>query len=287
MLKNTIDSIDDFIVGEKFYSLADFVYAPDIEPEFDDYNILRNTFDITKLKDKNIIYTHTLYIKILFYIIKDLDAEFLIITHNSDINIEDTFIIPDNVKYWFSQNVNFKHYKLISIPIGLENGKWFRELDKKKKIFNKTKEKKKIKNLVYVNHNITTNFLERSKPYKILDGKKYITFEYGKNGCEFDKYIDNIYNHKFMICPDGNGIDTHRVWECLYLNTIPIQIKNINNQFYTDLPICFIDKWQDLSREFLEWEYKRIINNVWNFKKLKMKYWEILVKQTFESMVEI
>ena len=31
-----------------------------------------------------------------------------------------------------------------------------------------------------------------------------------------------LLNYMFVICPEGNGIDTHRMWEALYLRTIPI-----------------------------------------------------------------
>jgi hypothetical protein len=106
MLKNTINSINDFITGEKFYSCADMIYSPDIKPEFDDYNIQVNTFDKEKLKDLNTIYTHTLYVKYLFDEIKDLPNKFIIITHNSDINIDYSFHIPNNVIKWYAQNAN-------------------------------------------------------------------------------------------------------------------------------------------------------------------------------------
>jgi hypothetical protein len=276
-LKNIILSTNDFITGEKFYKFSDFVYSPNIKPEFDDYNKQINTFDIKKLKDLNIVYTHTLYVRNLFDIIKDLAAKFIVITHNSDINVDNTFIIPDNVNMWFSQNVNTINDKVSSIPIGLENERWFKDINKKQKMFDISKTEKNIKNLVYVNHNIKTNIGERQEPYDILKDKTFATIVHGTNGQNFDSYLDNIYNHKFVICPVGNGIDTHRLWECLYLNTIPIVKNNINNSFYTDLPVCFVDNWKDINKDFLENEYKRITNRLWNYNKLKIDYWEGLI----------
>jgi len=91
-------------------------------------------------------------------------------------------------------------------------------------------------------------------------------------------YLDNIYNHKFILSPRGNGIDTHRKWEALYLKTIPIEVRNINNTFYEDLPICFVDDWSDITEEFLNSEYDRITNSEWNLEKLNMNYWVKKIK---------
>jgi len=275
MSKNTINSIDDFITGEKFYQIADLIYTPNIKSEFDDYNKIENTFNIKKLKDINVVYTHTLYVKHLFKIIKDITVKFIIITHNSDINIDNSFEIPDNVIHWYSQNVNVIKNNLTSIPIGLENKRWFKDINKKQKMLDILNTDKDIKNLVYINHNIKNNPTERLLPYEVLYDKSYATIEYGTNGTNFDNYLYNIYNHNFVICPIGNGIDTHRMWECLYLNTIPIVKTNINNLFYKNhLPICFVDEWRDLDKNFLEEQYIKINTKFYNFDMLKIDYWK-------------
>ena len=80
------------------------------------------------------------------------------------------------------------------------------------------------------------------------------------------------------MCPEGNGIDTHRTWECLYMNTIPIEKININNQYYTDLPICFVNRWKEITEEFLEKEYIRINSIKWNMNKLSFEYWRNKIK---------
>ena len=90
----------------------------------------------------------------------------------------------------------------------------------------------------------------------------------------FENYIDNIYNHKFVICPEGNGIDTHRKWETLYLKSIPIEKRCINSSFYEDLPICLVNDWSEITEEFLNKEYNRISNSTWNLNKLDMFYWK-------------
>lgn len=268
----------DWIQGEKFQALADFVYTPK-ERHRDDYNKSVNTFNPSALGNVNIVYTHTMYVKQLFEMLQFLRGKFIIITHNSDINIDKTFKIPENVIKWYAQNVNTKNDKLQSIPIGLENNIWDKRADKKKLINEQLKQKRAYRRLVYMNHNISTNVSERAFLYPLFEKKAWITAVRGKNGVNPAAYIENIYNHKFVICPEGNGMDTHRTWEALYLGAIPIEKRNINNQYYTDLPICFVDQWEELTEDFLNKEWVRIKGIQWNLSKLNFEYWRVKIKK--------
>ena len=262
---------NDFITGEKFITLADMVYYP---KGADDANPLENTFCFGGLKELSIVYTHTLYVKKLFELIDRIKARFIVITHNCDEIVDDSYVVPGNVIKWFAQNVAISNPKIESIPIGLENERWFRKLNKKDKMISKLSEDRRLKNLVYVNCNINTNPLQRNPVYWFFEGKENATIESGTNGKNFDEYLDNIYNHKFVACPEGNGIDTHRTWETLYMGSIPIEKRNINNGFYRDLPICFVDEWAICTPEFLNSEYLRIKKENWNLEKLTFSYWE-------------
>ena len=118
--------------------------------------------------------------------------------------------------------------------------------------------------------------------YRIKNGdedytkqKKHIMTLYAKHkDANFDRYIENIHSHKFVLCPEGNGTDTHRTWETLYTGSIPIEKRNLNNRFYQDLPICFVDNWSEISESFLENEYYRIKNSTWNLEKLDFNFWK-------------
>jgi len=195
----------------------------------------------------------------------------VLITHNSDNSIN--FAPPPNVDKWFAQNVNIVSDKIESLPIGLENNRWFPQINKKAQMTAKLQQPKKIKNLAYMNFRLK-RAKERPEIYTKLETKPWITKKRGTNGLDFEEYLDNVYNHQFVLSPRGNGIDTHRTWECLYMGTIPIERRNINNQYYTDLPICFVDDWDEITEEFLHKEYDRITTSTWNMDKLKFGYWE-------------
>lgn len=260
----------DFIQGQKFKSLG-VNFAP-TEKKDGDYDGLKNGFNACALNDINIVYTHTIYAKELVETIKDIDSFFVVITHNADINFD--LEIPDNILKWWSQNVNIEDPRIESLPIGLENDWWFSQLRKKEKMIAKLQESRILRNYVYMNFNVGTNPVKRTRPYELLRDKSWITVEMRTNGQMFDEYLDNIYNHEFVVCPEGNGMDTHRTWESLYMGTIPIEKRNLNNKFYNDLPICFVDDWEEVTRPFLESEHERIKSLVWNKSKLTFEYWK-------------
>jgi len=270
----------NMITGEKFCTIADHIFSPNIDVGVEDYNPLKNTYNPYNIKDGDIIYSHTMYAQLLLDAVGGLSKKVILITHNGDINIGNSFSVPDNVFKWFSQNVNVFHEKIESIPIGLENDRWFKDIHKKEKMIAKLQEPRKYKNLVYMNHNIATNPSKRLEPYRILEGKSWVTTDRGTNGQRFDEYLDNIYNHKFVVCPEGNGIDTHRIWETLYMDSIPIVGDNITAELlYTYFP-CIVthEGWEGLDDISLNWEFYHLnkiksTTDVHN-EMLTFKYWE-------------
>jgi hypothetical protein len=270
----------DWIQGNKFKDIAKWHYAPargqggrtkNVFP-WDHYCYLENTFDKNRVTDGDIVYTHTFFADSLIEELRNFDKKIIVITHNCDTNMR--FSPPDCVLKWFSQNVNIIHDRVMSIPIGLENDIWFPEIDKKRKMIEKLKEPREYKNLVYMNHNIATNPTKRQKPYDLLKDKSWVTTEMGENGMGFDDYLDNIYNHKFIVCPEGNGIDTHRIWECLYMGSIPIVDDNINVNFYGNLPILATSDWVSLEENVLSAGYAQIQMMEWDYGMLTFKYWK-------------
>lgn len=249
------------------------VFSPS-EKHIDDYNYLPNTLILDKsvLKMPCIVYTHAMYIDQLFELIMDFDHRFIVITHNSDRNIN--FSPPTNVIKYYSQNVNVFHIKIESIPIGISNDRWFPWMDRKKVMMEKLQQPRNYRNLVYMNFDVRTNPAKRQPVYDLFKDKQWVTTRMGVNTVDFEDYIDNIYNHRFVLCPVGNGIDTHRMWETLYLGSIPIVQDNINNSFYGDLPISCVGNWSGITEEWLNDEYSYISSQKWNMNKLNFSYWK-------------
>jgi len=268
----------NFITGDKFKGIADYTFSSK-DKIVDDYDSLVNTLNMTTVKRNAVVYTHTGYVKELFALLKEYPSKYVhVVSHNSDINVDESFELPQNVVKWYTQNVNVEHPRIISIPIGLENDRWFKRLAKKQVMMQLLQQPKQIKNLVYLNHNIATNIKERLNVYQLFENKNFVTSQRGRNGAHFNDYITNVYNHRFVLCPQGNGMDTHRTWETMYMGTIPIEKRNKNNAFYKDFPICFVDEWDEITENFLLCEYERIKAMLFDRNKLEFKYWNNLIR---------
>lgn len=288
----------EFIQGQKFKTITDLVFAPNPKAKdlwaIGDYDDLKTTFtEISPVLIKATyegklitVYTHGIYIKELFEQLRNLWlSDFIVITHNGDVAMDDSYKIPKNVHYWFAQNVSTDDYRVESIPIGLENDMWGLyhtkpPVNKVEVIKAKMEEPKSYRNLAYMNFNPATAPAKRNHVWEMFKDKSWVTAHRGSNFSDFNNYVDNVRHHKFVLCPEGNGMDTHRTWETLYLGNIPIEKRNKNNKFYTDLPILFVDDWEEVTEEFLHHNYWGMKLTDWNMEKLDMQYWINKIKNT-------
>lgn len=83
--------------------------------------------------------------------------------------------------------------------------------------------------------------------------------------------------HEFVACPRGNGIDTHRLWECLYRGSIPVVKRSVWSEMIEmlDLPIVQVESWDEILRLDLEKEYSKHSHNP--RLALSPEYWKSLV----------
>ena len=197
------------------------------------------------------------------------------IFHNSD----ETFDLNTKKKldYFhpkecFSQNLIIHKKNYHFIPIGLENSKFHNNGDIKDFIsLRKVKSKKKPRILFGFKNTNPKRFQLKSqfKKLKIADET---------NGWNSFFYRRILLNYMFVICPEGNGIDTHRMWEALYLRTIPIIKKNMISNFIkkAQIPVLIINKWSDLSKfdekklQKFYFSKKKLFNNRYLFQD----YWK-------------
>ena len=54
-----------------------------------------------------------------------------------------------------------------------------------------------------------------------------------------------LATHKFCICPEGNGVDTYRIWECILTNTVPIAQNNYGNRIFAKIwPMILVNRYE-------------------------------------------
>lgn len=235
-----------------------------------------------------ILFSETHNLKETMSIVRhNTDVKYTIVSHNSDGRIlpyqrepYDYYLedIPKNVEKWYAQNCDVKDPRLVPIPIGLENVEWFPKIKKNHVLEKFINMKLPRKKLLYINHNIQTNANIRKVPYKIFKNLSWATVEHGRNGTEFEHYVRQIKSHKFVLCPDGNGSDTHRTWEALYLGAIPIVQPHVFTEVFAKyFPMLVVRNYEEIIEDSLEIQYEEIANMNHDKKYLTMEFWEKLI----------
>jgi len=265
-----IQKICDIYVG----NYEDFNFNPSIKNDKKKHVPINFINDYVENPYYIFCYSHL--INIFSLKIKYFKNKFILITHNSDQNIEhnqyiNNILVCENLVYWYAQNLLFEHPKITLLPIGLANSMWphgnLKFFNNYNNYNNLTKKK-----LIYFNFNIRTNLHKRQHCYNSL--KNHIEWLEGISPTE---NLHRLKEYKFCVCPEGNGVDTHRLWECLYLKVVPIVI---NSQFTKILlnygiPLVILNDWIDLLNTTLNYkDYtfdNEVFNNLLNYEKLIQK----------------
>jgi len=246
--------------------------------------------------NKDTIFCKTDFIFDDFRYISQLNNDVILITGNSDYPITDQIVeqAPKNIKKWFAQNALSYSDVLEPLPIGLENkiesvrtghGVSYSERVniKEKLIKNIRTVKPKIYDKIYANFNIDTNLYYRSQIKNICNKTGHIVWE--EPNYDLYTYYQKLSEYQMILCPIGNGIDTHRLWETLYCNRIPVTIKNGNYkiyQLYHQLPIIVLDNINQLyDYNFLLDQYKTLINKKYNNSLLCSNHWEEKIRDIY------
>lgn len=191
----------------------------------------------------------------------NIKKKYYLITHNSDTAINKKFkpYLDDFIINWFAQNIEEKFSeKLVFIPIGLENRWYFK--NGRISPYKKTSGKNNSKDfLIHSSFSIETH-PERIRTYESIKNNNLITFN---NNKFIHNYLDTLSKSFFNICPRGNGWDTHRIWESLIFNTIPI----VKNDKFTkilidnNIPTLVVENWEELN-SYTESELIKIYTNI-------------------------
>jgi hypothetical protein len=274
---------ETILTSYNFARSSDFVFAEEITHEQYE-NVKKSNHKIVhsdhrvvyidnelNLSENDVIFCNTNYVTLLFNSLKKCDLKNLkLITHQTDIPINEKLFTrkPDCISEWYSINVDYLHDNLIPIPLGLGNyyspKNLFYEKFAKKDLDQSTKVEK-----VYVNFKVNTNTKLRQK---ILNSLKMKEFCYIDNHSDdLNYYLDQISKFKFVACPQGNGIDTHRLWETIYAGSIPIATKHISLETTNFLPIIFVENFDKVNLDQLIKDSQ--ILSTFNFEKLKINYW--------------
>lgn len=257
---------------------------------------LTNFFEINQLAHlhdgEKIFFCKTDYLEKDFETISKIKNDIVLISGNSDYGITDSIvdIAPKNIKIWYAQNALANNSILQPIPIGLENEfpsirdghgvGWGARVKEKKEIIRSNNAKNITpKKLIYANFTTETNLQHRLSIKNSIQKIEHITWKDPK--LSLSDFFNDLYDHKMVLCPAGNGVDTHRLWETLYCNRVPVTIKVGNfkiYELYEKLPIIVFNTFEELlNKQNIIDRYMEIINKKYDYSLLDPSHWEKII----------
>jgi hypothetical protein len=128
------------------------------------------------------------------------------------------------------------HSKLIPLPIGIANRMWPHgniSIIESPKVHD-----------VYMSFDLNTNPKKRKECLDALvDKVPFLPF------VSPNENMIRLSQYKYCICPEGNGLDTHRLWEALYLRVVPIMLKTRHVEMLINkylFPVILLTRWENL-----------------------------------------
>lgn len=229
-----------YLSGDSFANLSDYIV----------YGIKRNEkLNLTKLRDANSIFVPgNLLIKFLDEGFGDVHAKVLI-TGNSDQNFPKRLPLPKSINHWYCQNNAVLNSRMIkTLPIGLENSRLGRF---KPSGFNQENFIDVIMDQILVPPMSMTNTIRIFAVKEALKFPKVFQVELKMFS---EKDYSNLTNkYRFILCCEGNGYDSHRVWETLYRGSFPVLLNSkwAQSLKYLNLPILIIDSFEEVNQKIL------------------------------------
>ncbi len=256
-----------FISGDAFRTYCDFAY--DTDTEFEPAEVMHGSaifVQAVKLKDFfEKIHPHIPY-------------KYILITHNSDDEVPGPFkefLDDPKIGAWFGENWDgYAHPKMRPIPMGMATMSWPNgNGDSIRKVRDAHVEKE---HLVHMGFTIQTNYKERWEVFRLFSQSPFMYRTIKKT---FEKYLFDVAASKFEIAPKGFAWDTYRLWECIYVGTIPIVKTSQLDVLYEDLPVLIVQDWKEITEDFLNEKYQEMSFGTYNMEKSTIDYWLKLIDE--------
>jgi len=250
---------------------------------FCDWRLTENEdFDPKKVQRGDTIFVEYQLLKAFRKNVRKIKHPFILITPNvesySDGPLPGPFVKllrEKNLAAWFLQNIDCpSSNRIVPIPIGLSNTFWSRgnleEIEERDRdIF------------VYVNFCVQTNPRERQPCFDYFSKMPFTQVAQPKS---FQEYLHDLSRSVFTVSPPGNGFDCHRTWEALYMKCYPIVLSSTLNPLYENLPIVVVDRWEEVTEEFLKKKLEEFKSRDWDLDKIYIPYWFQKVREIQERL---
>lgn len=102
----------------------------------------------------------------------------------------------------------------------------------------------------------------------------------------YQEYFISLPNYKFVVSPEGNGIDCHRHYEAIIAGCIPIiEDNSMVREKYAGLPVLYTKDYSEITQEYLTSVYDTMITTQYDFSRVFLDFYspsqiEIIKRQS-------
>jgi hypothetical protein len=163
---------------------------------------------------------------------------FNLVIHNSDAPFDAARLartLPRAVRI-YAINTTVSHPQLTTIPLGFPDS-GLKHLASIRPSANRDIE-------IYSNFSAGTNVVARAECLKAFEGDPRVVRK-DPIGRGQPEYYEDMCRSKFVLCPVGTGMDTHRIYEALACGATPVVLHSVLDTLYAKLPICILNSWKD------------------------------------------
>lgn len=262
--------MDEFITQERLQSIADLIC---LRPEkhihqglhkpplaqiprlyFDSQESIQKGIEfLNQCKRTPVVFCYVDFYKDLHTLLSQLNRPIILLSNSGDIGVtEEELPILEHpiVMRWFASNARIRHPKLQPVPIGIANSMWAHgNLEILQRVCQDLQEgriQKRSPHDVFTCFRIDTN---RQKREGVRDALVRQGYSFTQPSLDYESYLRTLATYRYTISPPGNGVDCHRVWECLYLQVIPIVEQDLLWDAWFGLPIQQVTSWDALILE--------------------------------------
>lgn len=234
------------------------------------------------------------------------DADTVVSPQSLGMQVFEKIASHPNLLRWHAQNPGVGHERLRFLPIGLD----YHTMWERPGVFGSTQRQSPFEQeRALLGVRSRSSAVQRRKPLLYCDWHHSLNRpgrlespnrrarvdcleQIDRTACHFEPaFLPRERNWErqaefaFVLCPEGNGPDTHRVWEALVLGCVPVVRRNLLSEFISDLPVVVVDEWQEISARYLEDAIESLSSGKFNYAKLFLEYWRKQIRGGMEDEI--
>ena len=236
------------ISGKSFSERCHWV----VDPRYPD----RPTFNYARARDGDWVFINGDYLRDFLKRLPVIRTKrFTVIVHNTDRPFgpaELSALLPIT-SHVYAVNCAIQHPHVTQIPLGF--------VDRQLPLlpgFKGGSSERPIE--AYLNFVDRTNAPKRQECREALANDPRITYA---SDLSVPEYFLDLGRSTFVVCPEGTGMDTHRVYESLFCGATPVVLHGPLDPLYQRLPVCIVNKWTDPfvrpTGKTIEWSIKHFL----------------------------